>query len=214
VSPAFRRWLVEHDDRWSFLIPYVALAVVLSVFISLFWLVVVVAVHGLLEWIRQRQLRPDGPVLGAVLWETKLDIALVVFSLALAVYMEFIMGVAGLGGAARAGVRTGARFAGYERALRGVLLSADDAAQLARAAGSRLGRKKRGETEGATETEGEAETEGATATEGEGRWGAGDWFGLGLGVGCGALILVAPALVDVSYRGILAIFAQELHPWP
>ncbi len=44
-----RRWLVMHDDQWTFIVPYIGLAVLLSALISLFWLVVVVAVHFALE---------------------------------------------------------------------------------------------------------------------------------------------------------------------
>lgn len=45
-----RRWLIEHDDRWGFTIAYITLAVVLSLMISLFWLVAVVAAHGAIEY--------------------------------------------------------------------------------------------------------------------------------------------------------------------
>jgi hypothetical protein len=36
-------WILQHDDRWSFIALYVSLAVVLSMWISLFWLVALVA---------------------------------------------------------------------------------------------------------------------------------------------------------------------------
>ncbi len=47
------RWIVEHDERWSFLAPYMLLAVTLAIFWGLFWLVVVVAVHLAFEIIKQ-----------------------------------------------------------------------------------------------------------------------------------------------------------------
>ncbi len=38
-------WIVNHDDRKSFVILYILLAVLLSAFVSLFWLCFVVGVH-------------------------------------------------------------------------------------------------------------------------------------------------------------------------
>jgi hypothetical protein len=114
------------------------LAVILSLVISLFWLLVVVAVHAALEWYVHWREHPSVVHTGArVAWEIKLDLALVLFALALAVYMDYIMGAAGLSAAARAGARgvqaTG-RMIAWQRGLRAVLLTLDDAAQVTRAA--------------------------------------------------------------------------------
>ena len=125
-----RRWWIEHDDQLPFTLAYLGLALVLSLAIGLFWLVAVVALHAALEyWAlgRQRQ----GARLGRVLWHVKLDIALVLFALCLAVYMDLLFGIAGLAPAARAGMQAGSRFLAWQKGIRGLLLSLDDAALLA-----------------------------------------------------------------------------------
>jgi len=114
-----RRWIVQHDDSWLFIVPYIGLAVVLSIAISLFWLVALVVAHFALEWVRQiyeAQNAGDQPGFGGlllrVLWELKLDLALIVFALVLAVYMEMALGVVGLGAAGRSGAMATARAVG------------------------------------------------------------------------------------------------------
>jgi hypothetical protein len=127
-----RAWIVEHDQSRVFLVLYIGLAVVLSLWISLFWLVAVVGAHLVLELIRQSHLQIGARrIVLESAWELKLDVALVLFALALSLYMETVLGVVGLQGAARLGSasRAAARFASWERVLRGVALSADDAAQ-------------------------------------------------------------------------------------
>ncbi|MBI4677132.1 MAG: hypothetical protein HY748_06075 [Elusimicrobia bacterium] len=122
---ALYRWVLNHDESWLFTVLYAGLSVALSLFISLFWLAVIVAAHGALEWCRQREISSER-VLPRVLWEVKLDLALVAFSLVLAVYLDFMVGIAGLGQAARAGGRIGVRLADWQRILRSSLLSLDD----------------------------------------------------------------------------------------
>jgi hypothetical protein len=208
-----REWILRHDDRWSFTIAYVGGAVVLSIWIGLFWLGVVMAVHALLEWVRQRAADPALPgVLGRVAWEMKLDAALFLFALALAVYMDVVLGAAGLGGASRMaahaasrGLRGGARMAGWVRTLRGVLLSLDDAALLAKAAV----RGRDGE-EGACDEDGEAE---AVPLRPWRSWGTGDHIGVWMGVAFLVSILAAPWLLpDGSVAGVWQTMLAELHP--
>jgi hypothetical protein len=209
----FRAWVIQHDDRWLFTFLYVGLAVFLSIWISLFWLVVVVAVHGLFEWLRQQHLAPDAPgVLGRVAWELKLDLVLVLFALSLAVYMDVILGVAGLGGAARLGA-TGVRVArasGWARAIRGVLLSLDDVAQVTRAAASRVGRGP-----AAADDAGADDDEVVELRPWAGRWSAGDHVAIWLGVLCVAALLSAPALLaEQTWSTLGRTLLGELHPWP
>jgi len=241
--------IVNHDDSWIFVILYVGLAVVLSIWIGLFWLLVVVAGHFVLEWIRQRHVR-DAGVLPEVFWELKLDIALVLFALVLTLHMEVVFGIVGLqaagrvGTIARVGARGGSRFAAWERTLRGLLLSADDAAQIVRALVMR--RPSRGNAAGEAaaaavvrasdggQAEVDAHRQGPAATcadtpvkeptvveAGAGRWGSwtghwsmGDWFAVGLGVACVALILLAPWLTSHDYASMLATLGKELRPFP
>jgi hypothetical protein len=156
--------------------------------------VAVVGLHGVLEWIRQRAL---GRGLAAVLWEIKLDLSLVLLALALAAYMEVALGAAGLGGAARLGAQAAVRATGWSRALRGVLLSLDDAAQVARMVAARNG----------------ASTAADTAEARTG-WRAGDHIGVWLGAACVVLILLAPYLTGQPPGELAQSLLAELHPWP
>jgi hypothetical protein len=212
-----RAWIIEHDESWLFIAAYVGLAVVLSLVISLFWLLVVVAGHFALEWVRQGHAHGDR-VLARSLWEIKLDIALVVFALALALYMEVILGLVGLQAIARAGgvaARSGARVAAWERAIRGVVLSADDAAQVARAAAARRARGGAAalevEVEPVQETEG---TEIGGRLPWRRRWGAGDRVAAVLGAACLALILLSTTLTPHTPASALATILHELRPLP
>jgi hypothetical protein len=241
-----RDWIVHHDDSWLFLVLYIGLAVVLSIWISLFWLVAVVAGHFALEWVRQQTLRSGfGNILLEVLWELKLDIALVLFALALSLYMDMVLGIVGLRSAARmapaaqAGLRSSARFAAWQRIIRGVLLSVDDAAQVARAV--TVSRSDAAAGAAGTElVESEATAAGAAATDvattqvaatcvaatcvaatcvaphssWRGRWSMGDWISAALGAACIALILLAPSLTEHSFASVTATLATELHPFP
>lgn len=135
------RWIVNHDQSWLFVILYVGLAVVLSVWVSLFWLLFLAGAHFALEWVRHTLLRGEHGVTVPLnaLWEVKLDLALVLAAVALALYMDVIFGVLGLQSAARAGaaLRAGGklapRVAGWERLIRGFFLTLDDLANVGRA---------------------------------------------------------------------------------
>ena len=199
-----RRWLVAHDDRLGFTIAYIALAVVLSVRISLFWLVAVVALHGFIEtWSLKRRGMGENR-LGRVLWHLKLDIALVLFALWLGLYMDVLFGLAGLSAAARTTAQAGARFIAWKRAIRGVLLTLDDAAVVAK---SVVGRG-----EG---NHGTAEQESSSAAVPWRRpWGVGDWMSLTLATVFLALILLAPWLTRHDLGSMLAVMGRDLYPWP
>lgn len=202
---ALHRWILEHDDSWLFIASYIGLAVVLSLMISLFWLVVVVAAHAALEWYVHWREHPSVLHTAArVAWMVKLDVALILFALALGVYMEFVFGIAGLSAAAR-GVQATGRFIAWQRGLRAVLLTVDDAAQVARAAASVGG--KHGQT--AEEEEPRSGWGGWTA-----RWTFGDKFSLSFGATCLVLILLAPWLAGMEAGEVLAIIGTEMHPWP
>jgi len=219
-SNPVRDWIRTHDDRWSFTIAYVGAAVVLSIWIGLFWLAVVMAAHLVLEWIRQRDLDRRLPgVVKRVAWELKLDGALFLLALALAVYMDVVLGAAGLGGASRLGahaaargLRGGARMAGWVRTLRGILLSLDDAAQVARAAARRRKCSEAGIKIGSPGAEEESPGEGAPLEPWR-CWGAGDHIAMWMGVVCAALILAAPWLLPGgSAAGVAGTILAELHP--
>lgn len=198
-----RRWLREHDDRWGFTLLYVTLAVVLSMAISLFWLVVVVAAHGVLEYWSLRRHAVAGNRLGRVLWHIKLDIALVLFALWLGVYMEVLFGMAGLSAAARTTAQASARFLAWQRGIRGVLLTLDDVAVVAKSVAGRNG-----------DADPAAGGSGADGRPWRGRWSAGDWFSLVTGTLFLTLILLAPWLTPHDAISALAVMGQDLHPWP
>lgn len=214
---ALRRWIINHDDSWLFIVLYIGLAVALSIWISLFWLVAVVAVHFAFEIVRQKDSFSNwAAVVGEALWELKLDIALVLFALAVSLYMEMALGLAGLQGAARigsaaqAGMRGGARFAAWQRVLRGFLLSVDDAAQVARAA---AGRKKDGGAANGADTESSQKKE-LNRIGWVGPWARGDWVALGMGIVCLLLLASAPFLTDHTFSSTISALAAELHPFP
>jgi hypothetical protein len=136
-----RDWVRDHDERWSFVVLYLGLAVGLSVFVSLFWLLVVGALHFTLECGRQTHFREGRlEVVGHALWEVKLDIGLVLLALTLVLYIDVVLGLLGLQSAARAaavtraGARIGTRAAAWERNIRTFLLTVDEMARIAYAA--------------------------------------------------------------------------------
>jgi hypothetical protein len=196
---ALLQWVAEHDDRWLFTLLYVGLAVLLSIWISLFWLVVVVAAHGVLEWLAMRLRGLPEPGLGEVLWHIKLDIVLILFALWLGLYLETLFGLAGLGALARTGAQAGARFVAWQRALRGALMTLDDAAQVARAVAARRNGGK--------------STEPAPDGHGPG-WTRGDRITIAFGALFVGLILLAPWVTEHDATSALAAIALDLHPWP
>ncbi|MFO7538160.1 MAG: hypothetical protein R6X32_08865 [Chloroflexota bacterium] len=211
---SFEEWVINHDESWLFVGLYVGLAVVLSIWISLFWLVAVVAIHAGFEWIRQRHLRTGfRPRLLETLWEVKLDIALVLFALALSLYMEVILGIVGLHAASRAGAATlrgGARFAAWEQVIRGFFLTVDDAAQVARAV---VARKSGDEEISVVEAEAlvtPVSWWGSWAAD----WGKGDWIAVGMTLICVVMMLLATTFTDHTWGTVTITLLEELHPYP
>jgi hypothetical protein len=137
---AVYRSILFHDDSKLFVFTYVGLAVILALWLGLFWLAAVVGVHFLIELVKQHHYDPRPlPVVTRSLWELKLDIGLVVCGLVIGLYIGIILGAAGIGAAARVGAQAAARVGLWQRALRGVLLTLDDVALVvkARAPGKR-----------------------------------------------------------------------------
>lgn len=147
ANQSLRDFIRHHDERWLFVGIYITLAVVLSIVLSLFWLVAVAGLHFGLELMRQAQFRQDRrDVVTHAMWEIKLDVALVLLALAMALYMNVILGVLGLQSAARAAAATRVvRFTAWERNIRAVILLSDDLARVVQIGVSRLLRKPRPE---------------------------------------------------------------------
>ncbi len=140
-TPSLRDWVRHHDESWIFVVVYLGLAVGLSVFVSLFWLVVVAGLHFILEIFRQRFYRVGRKsVVLHALWEVKLDVGLVLLALMLVLYIDLVLGILGIQSAARAaavtraGARVGTRAAAWERNLRTFLLTVDEMLRIGHAA--------------------------------------------------------------------------------
>jgi hypothetical protein len=237
-----RDWVRDHDERWSFVVLYLGLAVGLSVFVSLFWLLVVGALHFALECGRQAHFREGRlEVLGHALWEVKLDIGLVLLALTLVLYIDVVLGLLGLQSIARAaavtraGARIGTRAAAWERTIRTLLITVDEMARIAYAAVTI--RRSAGATRRAVVSEGRAMEAVALAAEAEaaeaasvraaaaaappdpglgwrGPWGMADRIGLALVVAGLTLMLVAPFLTAHDWGTAAATLLEELRPFP
>lgn len=217
------RWVQNHDDSRVFAVLYIGLALVLSIVLGLFWLVAVVALHGLLEVLRQRGLHRWWPgVLSRVLWELKLDIGLILFAFVVTLYMEVVLGVAGLNAAMRAGARGGARMLAWQRGLRAALLSVDDVAQVARIAARR---RRAGEQ--ATADTAEAATPADASIDGLAalgvsspwggwaeRWSRGSALAVSFALLSLALVLAAPWLTGQPAVAVWQQVLAELRPFP
>lgn len=212
------QWILQHDDSWLFTISYVGLALVLSIWISLFWLVAVVGVHFLLEWIRQKAVAPSGSNIAIhAAWEIKLDLALILFALALTAYMDLLLGIAGLGGAARVGAKGAARVGGWGRAIKATLLSLDDAAQVSRMV---IGRSSSDASTKCPELyeggrgDSKQKSQSGSSVHGPSRLSKSDFLTIGFGAICFSAIVAAPWLTDHSISSLFALFLVELHPFP
>jgi hypothetical protein len=212
-----QNWVHEHDQRWSFVLAYLGLAVVLSVLVSLFWLVMVAGIHFLLECIRQALLRrgrtPD--VVAHALWEVKLDIGLVLLALTLAVYVDVVFGLLGLqsaaraGAVARAGVRLGSRAAAWERNLRTFLLTVDEMVRL----GYGFLMVKRGARKGRRPEKPVLESETALRPWTY-RWRISDKIAMALITVAALMLVAAPFVTANGFSGTLTLLLSQLRPFP
>lgn len=203
LSAAERGWVVEHDERRSFVWPYLAISVFCSVFVSLFWLLVLVAVHLGIEVERAKRLRLR-PTLGWALWEIKLDLGLLLLALSMAVYMDVAFGILGLGASARAGAavaRAGARANVLRRVVRGVLLVLDDIVRVVGAIVAARGIQ-------------EAPAPSLSGPPWRETWTWGDRIAIALLVAVGLLLAASPWLSGHDLPAILRLVLSELHPWP
>jgi hypothetical protein len=215
--PSLRAWLRDHDEQWMFVVAYLAASVILSIFISLFWLLVVIGVHFAFECIRQAHYRSGRRnVLLHAVWEVKLDIGLAGLAFAVALYVDMILGVLGLQSAVRvaAAARVGARAAAWERNLRTFLLTVDEMTRISHAAYMLGIRRRRGSAPGATEAPAAGSSPAADAPAWRQRWGWGDRIGLVLVTGALLLIVLAPVLTPHDVASARALIEDQLRPFP
>jgi hypothetical protein len=241
---AVHAWIINHDDKWLFVVLYIGLSVILSIWISLFWLVAVIGVHFCLEYYRQKHLRSGlFNILSETFWELKLDFALILFAMALALYMDIILGIVGIGSVSRlslfgrvgsrlgvrtsvqAGVKALPRFAGWQRTVRGLFLSLDDIAQVLRAINSRrrsvspkIGPGILVENRVSQSLIGEETPTIELASKAglgswSGVWAHSDWVAVIMGAICLALIVSVPIITDHTIESAVHLLLEELHPF-
>jgi len=212
------QWVQDHDESWIFVVVYLGLAVGLSVFVSLFWLVVVAGLHLGLELVRQAFYR-DGSreVILHALWEIKLDVGLILLALSLVLYVDVVLGILGIQSASRAaaatrvGARVGARAAAWERNLRMFLLTVDEMVRIGYAAAMLRRNRRRGEETVPSPVPSPAAPPHAPWSR---RWGIGDRFGLGM-LATGVLFIsLAPWVTPHDLPQTVALLLGELRPFP
>ncbi|WP_157666512.1 hypothetical protein [Alkalitalea saponilacus] len=183
------------------------------------------------ELIRQNQIykKPKHIFLES-LWETKLDFALVVFALWLAIYLDFIFGIAGVGALARVGVQSAShsgsvaakgaeisvRFATWNRAIRGILLSLDDAGNAAKAIYQSKSSKKDSYESGydANVINSNSDENTKVSTSWRNKWNVIDYMAVCLFLLTFVLIVLAPFILNISFAGIISVAMEEFHPLP
>lgn len=217
-------WVLQHDSKMSFNVLYIGLAVILSIWLGLFWLVAVVAAHGMIELYRQILLGQSFRVaIFESIWEIKLDIGLIIFAFWLDIYLGFIFGIAGLSAGARTAAnlgsraaQTGTRAVVWQRLIRGVFISLDDLGLAFRAMANR--KKDQGVEKQEASTVTDTATNYGSEITGKSSWAGkyttGDWLSLGFGFTFMMLILLAPVLIDKSYQEVAQIILKELRPFP
>ena len=211
---SIKNWIKDHDDRWSFVILYVGGAVCLSVFMNLFWVVMLMTGNFFLKFYRNCLLAMPKPLLTS-LWQVKLDIALVIFALMIGLYAEHVFAALGLSQAARAGqavrgLQMATRFGLIERGLKVFLMTIDDQARLVNAVVKARKKKKSGQIVVPEEALPEREEEDVSLPWK--KWGKGDVFSVAFGAVCLCLILMAPVLTGHTYHGLSADIVSQLHP--
>ncbi len=213
-----KRWIKDHDERMSFILVYVGAAIVLSVYANLFWVIMLMLGHYGLEIWRHSVLEDKRPLLSA-LWHVKLDIALILFALVIALYAELVIAALGLGQAARAGQAVrGAqiltRFAIIERGLRIFFLTIDDIARISLIVWKVFKGKdgKTGQTMESARAQLKEEEERIYPEAESGKLSKGDIFSLSFGGLCLTLILAAPWITGLGVYETTITLMNELKP--
>jgi hypothetical protein len=199
---SIKTWIINHDDKKLFVVAYISLAVILSIWLGLFWLCVVVGVHYLFEvFIQLDQRQSLSQALAVGLWEIKLDIFLIIMALLVSIYIDVILGAAGLSAGARTAATAGARFAGWQRLIRVILLSVDDLAQAIRGF---LPKSKNKSPSDEADTSSVAEPARLLSK--------GDYASLTFGFICIFFLFAAPLFTEYTLGEVLAIVVNDLRP--
>jgi len=233
------RWIVLHDRSVVFALLYVSLTIFLSVYVSYFWLIALVGLHLVLEWLKKGYLGYGGGWhrTAWTIWDTKFDIALVFLALTLLSYTGVAAGMAGAQSATRVGLLGGrlsavgarvspmlARFARAGVVLRAMGIRAVDLFFSARVILFRkadMARATKEEAFLARDLSAPADNE---PPELSGQipahlpWqralGGYGWFAIMLVVVNTIAVIAAPVVTEHTYPSLLEALATKLHPWP
>jgi len=233
------RWIVLHDRSVLFALAYVSLTILLSVYVSYFWLVALVGLHLALEWLKKGYLgyEPGLHRTAWTFWDTKFDIALIFLALTLLSYTGVGAGVAGAQSATRVGLMGGkfsalwariapllARFARLSVVLRAMGIRAVDLFFSARVILFRkadMARASKQEAFLEREPPGDANLnlpEDAREIPAHLPWqralGGYGWFAVMLVVVNTVAVLLAPVVTEHTYPSLLETLAVKFHPWP
>jgi hypothetical protein len=206
AAPPIGQWCTEHDERNSFIFPYITLSVLLSVMAGLFWLVLLVGVHFGLELYRNRNLELRSRLAHAT-FGVKLDMTLILLALALTLYMDLLFAVLGLRALPRAGAAVGrlsGRLGSLRRIVRAALMLTDEAVRITAYFAAARGIAQPGGTNASVWRPHSPWTE---------RWSIGTRIVMGLGAVALLLLLAAPWFTGYGLEGTLAIIAHEFSPF-
>lgn len=231
-----RTWIVNHDRSLLFAFLYITLTIVLSVFISYFWLLAVVGVHVLFEWLKKGYLgyRESGHRMAWTLWDVKFDLALVCLAFALLSYTGVNAGVAGAQSATRAGLlgsrlgtlgarfgvlatrfaRFGQYFARFGQYIARFGVKVIDVFFSLRVALFRKADMARAAAREASLGLAEAAYTVPDHLPWQRKLSGGDWFAITVMAVNIVAVLSAPLITDHTYTTLFQSLAAKLHPWP
>jgi hypothetical protein len=215
-------WIALHDHSLVFAALYVSLTILLSVFISYFWLAALIGVHIALEYLKKGYLRyPKGKVhIVWTLWDIKYDLALLCLATVLASYTGLSAGAAGAQSLSRISrmnllVRYWKDIVQFFKSLGKPVV---DTVFSARVVLFRKADMQRARTLGIplnlqVERE-QASFEVPQALPWKLPLTKGDWFALGvIALNLSALI-AAPWFTSHSYATLVNSLGAQFHPWP
>lgn len=238
-----KTWIVNHDRSLIFALVYVVSTIVLSVFISYFWLLALVAVHIVIEWL-SKSYRGYRYRLAWTLWDVKFDLALVCLAFALLSYTGINAGVAGAQSVTRAGLlggrlsaigsrigflavageylawigrylsRLAPVFSRFGQLLTRFGIKVIDVFFSARVALFRKADMARAAARKLPRDCEQTLVEAPTGLPWQRRLSSGDWFAISVIVINLIAVFSAPLITDHSYASLFQSLAAKLHPWP
>ncbi len=238
-----KTWIVNHDRSAVFALVYVISTIVLSVFVSYFWLLALVAVHIMIEWL-SKVYRGYRYRLAWTLWDVKFDLALVCLAFALLSYTGVSAGVAGAQSVTRVGVFgsrlsalvsrigflavVGEYFVWVSRYLTRVLpfvsrfgqylarfgIKVIDLFFSARVALFRKADMARAAARKPLSGAGHTMPQVPTELPWQRQLSKGDWFAISVIVINLIAVFSAPLITDHSYASLFQSLLAKLHPWP